>query len=53
MAFSHIIPNGTYFTWRTSSTRGDKHHERRALIGWLPPQMYDAHAYRTFSGDNA
>ena len=27
MAFSHIIPNGTYFTQRTSSTHEDKHHE--------------------------
>jgi TnpA family transposase len=28
MAFSHIIPNGTYFTQRTSSTHEDKHPER-------------------------
>ena len=27
MAFSHIIPNGTYFTQRTSSPHEDKHHE--------------------------
>jgi TnpA family transposase len=27
MAFSHIIPNGTYFPQRTSSTHEDKHHE--------------------------
>lgn len=27
MAFSHIIPNGTYFTQRTLSTHEDKHHE--------------------------
>src|ERR1700758_770854 len=27
MAFSHIIPNGTYFTERTSSTHEDKPHE--------------------------